>query len=98
MKISLVQTDIVWGEPEANLSAAAALMAQAPGADLYVLPEMFTTGFATLEGATVEKEPCAGLAWMQRKAAELDAALAGSIALEIPADAGKCLRPRVLSD
>ena len=90
MKVCILQTDILWGDPESNLRHLDTLLATAPQADLYVLPEMFTTGFATLEGATVEKEPCAGLAWMQRKAAELDAALAGSIALEIPADAGKC--------
>ena len=81
MKICLIQSDIVWGDPQANLSRLDGLME--PGADLYVLPEMFTTGFATLPGATVEKEPCAGLAWMQRKAAELNAAVAGSIALEV---------------
>ena len=44
---------------------------------------MFTTGFATLPDATVEHEPAAGLAWMQRKAKELHAAIAGSIALEV---------------
>ncbi len=90
MKVTVIQQDILWGDPESNFHHLDTLLAAAPEADLYVLPEMFTTGFATLEGATVEKEPCAGLAWMQRKAAELDAALAGSIALEIPADAGKC--------
>ena len=90
MKICLIQSDILWGDPESNFHHLDDLLAKAPQADLYVLPEMFTTGFATLEGATVETEPCAGLAWMQRKAAELDAAIAGSIALEIPADAGKC--------
>ena len=90
MIICLIQFDILWGDPESNLRHLDGLLATAPQADLYVLPEMFTTGFATLEGATVEQEPCVGLAWMQRKAAELDAAIAGSIALEIPADAGKC--------
>ena len=90
MKICLIQFDILWGDPESNLRHLDGLLASAPQADLYVLPEMFTTGFATLEGATVEQEPCAGLAWMRRKAAELGAAIAGSIALEIPADAGKC--------
>ena len=44
MKLTLLQTDIVWGDPEANRSRAEALIASQPGADLYVLPEMFTTG------------------------------------------------------
>ena len=83
MKVCLLQTDILWGDPQANLRHLDALLDGAPRADLYVLPEMFTTGFATLEGATVETEPSVGLAWMRRKAAELGAAFAGSIALEI---------------
>ena len=81
MKVCLLQTDILWGDPQANLRHLDALLDGAPRADLYVLPEMFTTGFATLEGATVETEPSVGLAWMRRKAAELGAAFAGSIAL-----------------
>lgn len=83
MKISLIQTDIVWGDPQANCAHLDKLLAGAEPAELYVLPEMFSTGFATLPNATVEHEPSAGLAWMQRKAAELHAAIAGSIALEV---------------
>lgn len=84
MKINLIQTDIVWGDPQANCEHLDKLLASAEPADLYVLPEMFSTGFATLPNATVEHEPSEGLAWMQRKAQELHAAIAGSIALEIP--------------
>ena len=83
MKINLIQTDIVWGDPQTNCAHLDKLLANAEPADLYVLPEMFSTGFATLPNATLEHEPAAGLAWMQRKAAELHAAIAGSIALEI---------------
>ena len=88
MKICLIQSDIVWGDPQANCAHLDTLLAGAPPAALYVLPEMFSTGFATLPDATVETEPSAGLAWMRRKAAELDAAIAGSIALALPG--GKC--------
>ena len=83
MKINLIQTDIVWGDPQANCAHLDKLLAGAEPAELYVLPEMFSTGFATLPNVTVEHEPSAGLAWMQRKAAELHAAIAGSIALEV---------------
>ena len=88
MKVCLIQHDIAWGDPQANCVHLDALLAGAPRADLYVLPEMFTTGFATLPDATVEHDPSAGLRWMQAKAAELHAAMAGSIALEIPGQAG----------
>ena len=89
MKVCLIQTDIAWGAPEANTKHLDTLLDNAPQADLYVLPEMFSTGFATLPGATVETaEPGTGLAWMQAKAAQMDAAFAGSIALEIPDQVG----------
>ena len=83
MKINLIQTDIVWGDPQANCEHLDKMLAGAEPADLYVLPEMFSTGFATLPNATVEHEPSVGLAWMQRKARELNAAIAGSIALSV---------------
>ena len=47
MKIALLQMDIVWGDPEENVRKAESLRASQPGADLYVLPEMWATGFAT---------------------------------------------------
>ena len=82
MTVNILQHDIIWGDVEANLRRLDALLGSAGKADLYLLPEMFTTGFATLPDAVVERgEPCEGLRWMQRKAAELDAAVAGSIAL-----------------
>ena len=71
MKVCLIQHDIAWGDPQANCVHLDGLLATAPQADLYVLPEMFTTGFATLPDATVEHDPSAGLRWMQAKAAEL---------------------------
>ena len=88
MKVCLIQHDIAWGDPQANCVHLDGLLAAAPQADLYVLPEMFTTGFATLPDATVEHDPSAGLRWMQAKAEQLHAAVAGSIALEIPVQAG----------
>ena len=81
MKVTLVQTDIVWGDPEANLARAAEAIASAPGADLYVLPEMFTTGFATQPDARLDEDPERTVRWMQRMASECDAALAGSVAM-----------------
>lgn len=88
MKISIIQQDIVWGSPEDNFRRLDALLDSNPGAELYVLPEMFTTGFATQEGAFVEEEPSVGIAWMKKTAARTGAALAGSIALKKD---GKCV-------
>ena len=82
MKVSVIQQDIVWGDPERNVRHLDEVLAGVPGSDLYVFPEMFTTGFATAEGTRVEIEPAVGLQWMKRKAAETGAAFAGSIALD----------------
>lgn len=87
MKVALLQTDIAWGDPEANLARAAALIASQPGADLYVLPEMFTTGFATQEDAKLDEDPARTLAWMKEQAAKGDCALTGSVALR---DGDRC--------
>ena len=86
MKVALLQTDIAWGDPQANLERASEAIAAHPGADLYVLPEMFTTGFATQEDARLDGDPARTLAWMKAQAASGDCALAGSVAMS---DGGK---------
>lgn len=88
MRTALIQTDIIWGDPQANRQRAEALLASEAAkddgrAELYILPEMFSTGFATSDGDMLEDEPSATLEWMKGKAAELDAAICGSIALRL---------------
>lgn len=78
MKIRYIQTDIVWADPQANTAALDRILESLPKADLFVLPEMFTTGFATHpEGIAEDNEY--GLGWMKAKAMALDCAIAGSI-------------------
>lgn len=81
MRVSLLQTDIVWGDVAANLRVAAEAVTSCPGSDLYVLPEMFTTGFATEPSGMAVREPDA-LEWMMNVADEADAAVAGSVAVQ----------------
>ncbi|MBE6239334.1 MAG: amidohydrolase [Bacteroidales bacterium] len=81
MKISILQLDLVWENPQENLRKADAAIASAPGADLYVLPEMFPTGFCTVPDGVAEPEGGLVLQWMKDKAAGTDAALAGSVAV-----------------
>ena len=40
MRVTLLQTDIQWARPEENIRNAERMMAENPGSDLYVLPEM----------------------------------------------------------
>lgn len=82
MTITLLQTDIVWGDPERNIREAGALMDRCPGADLYVLPEMFSTGFCMHPEGVAEQEGGLSLRWMKEYAARHDCALAGSIAVK----------------
>lgn len=46
MRATTLQLEIHDGEMEANLASALALLASAPTSDVYLLPEMFTTGYA----------------------------------------------------
>ncbi|MGY6554456.1 MAG: nitrilase-related carbon-nitrogen hydrolase [Wenzhouxiangella sp.] len=81
LQLALVQAELRWQAPEANRRHLSELMDTAPGADLYVLPETFTTGF--LGDAETSAEPFRGptLAWMQSEAAQRQAAIVGSLAL-----------------
>ena len=84
MKVTILQTDIEWGRPEVNIDRAEALMARAPGADLYVLPEMWSTGFATEPFGIAEEETSSvALEWMKSKAKALGCAICGSLAIHI---------------
>lgn len=73
--------DIAWSNTSDNVRKANAMIDDAPKADLYVLPEMFSTGFATCPEGIAEEEGSDTLSWMKRKAEEKDAAIAGSVAI-----------------
>ena len=45
MRISLLQLDTVWKDKRANLDMILHKISENQGADIYVLPEMFATGF-----------------------------------------------------
>lgn len=80
MKISLVQMNLAWCDKEANLRRAEELIRLHPGADVYVLPEMFTTGFCMDPRLAAEPMEGAALAWMRDIASEMNAAIVGSVA------------------
>lgn len=82
MKIVLLQTDIQWQEPQANRDRAKELIDASSKADLYILPEMFTTGFCMTPEGVAEKADTKTLEWMQHLANEKNAAIAGSVATE----------------
>ena len=60
-------------------------MLRAERSDLYVLPEMFTTGFVMQPEDVAEKmleDSCPTLQWMKRMAKRLDGAVCGSVAVQ----------------
>ena len=83
MKVTILQLDIAWGQPEENIRRAEALMAQQPDSDLYVLPEMWSTGFATEPAHIAEDESTSvSLQWMKSTARQFQCAICGSLAIK----------------
>ena len=84
MKVTLLQTDIRWAQPQENIREAARLLSLSEESDLYVLPEMWSTGFATdADGIAADEEGNAALLWMQREARERRCAICGSLAVRV---------------
>lgn len=81
MVISLIQSNIVWADPETNRERLSQVFTRLPKSDLVVLPEMFSTGFAT-EPAGIAEKGTESLEWMRQMAVRYDCAVAGSLALE----------------
>lgn len=79
MRITLLQTDIRWADAAANMAEAARLMEENPGADLYVLPEMWATGFVTEPDAHTARQGSEALAWMAAAARSRRCHVAGSL-------------------
>lgn len=79
MKITVIQQNIIWKDVEANIKQMGALIAKAAKADIYLFPEMCSTGFCmepqdvaeAVNGPTVQ----AFLVWAKK----YDAAIAGTV-------------------
>jgi len=82
MQTVILQHDIAWANPEENRLRLGRLIDAQPQADLYVLAEMWSTGFATQPEGIAESDHSESLQWMVAKARERNAALAGSIAVK----------------
>lgn len=82
MKLTILQRDIVWGDPAENVRRADEAIDALGDTDLIVLPEMFTTGFATQPEGIAESDDSGSLHWMIDKARQRGCAIAGSIAVK----------------
>lgn len=83
LNIALMQTELVWQDPEANR----ALIAQrinsiSQPVDLIVLPEMFTTGFTMTPVDCAETMDGDSVKWMRGLASATNAAITGSLVIQ----------------
>ena len=82
MKIAILQFNIAWLQPTENLRRLDSFMKTKPVADVYMLPEMFSTGFVMQPKDIREDADSDALEWMKQQAWQSDSAICGSIALK----------------
>ena len=83
LKVALLQLDLVWQDPVANMEQIEDLLSQMdPLIDLIVLPEMFTTGFSMDARNLSQPDPGPTLGWMIGLAATHQSAFCGSLIIE----------------
>ncbi|MGD8204457.1 amidohydrolase [Pantoea sp. FN0305] len=79
LRVTLVQSDIVWENAEQNRRRMAEHIARAEASDVIILPEMFTTGFSMVPQGIAETMQGPSVSWMQERAAQAGCALVGSM-------------------
>ena len=75
MKITIIQQDIIWKDVDANVKSLEQLVANAERADLYLFPEMCSTGFCMQPQGVAEPVDGTTVQTMKRLAIEYNAAM-----------------------
>ena len=82
LKITLIQSELHWEQPEANLAMFEEKLWQIrESTDLIVLPEMFNTGF-TMNTRLWEHENGRTVNWMKQQANQFTAVVTGSLIIK----------------
>ncbi len=82
LRVSIVQGDTRWHDPAGNREYYGDLIAPLKGlSDVVVLPETFTSGFSNDAISDAETMSGPTVAWIREQAAQLDAAVTGSVQL-----------------
>jgi predicted amidohydrolase len=76
MKVTVIQQDIAWKDVRANIERIGKLLVEAERSDLYLLPEMCSTGFCMQPQGVAEEVEGSTVQAIKRYAAQLDAAIA----------------------
>lgn len=80
MKITLIQSNLIWEDAKANRdNFAQRINSIQEQTDLIILPEMFTTGFTMNPKAVAETMEGETLQWLKQMAATKDCAITGSL-------------------
>lgn len=80
LRVTFLQSDLVWEDVSANLNAFTFKLSHLKEAtDVVVLPEMFTTGFSMNVENLAENIYDKSITWMRKKAKKLDALIIGSL-------------------
>ena len=80
LNVAVVQADTVWHDPAANRARyAERFAALAPGTDLVVLPETFTSGFSNEAIGRAETMDGETVAWLRAQSAAHGFAITGSV-------------------
>lgn len=85
MLITLLQIDILQDNVKGNKDAVEHMLLSAPKSDVYVLPEMWSTGFVTKPAScpNIAENASNLLPWLQSMSQRLDAAIACSMAVRL---------------
>lgn len=81
LRLAWLQYNPVWEKPEINLRKIDEFLLHWNGADMLILPEMFTTGF-TMNPRPFLSVSAKALEWMKKKAREINTVVCGSIIAE----------------
>jgi omega-amidase len=80
LKISLIQADLIWENPVANLDMLDEMIGKVPAeTDLVLLPETFATGFTMRSEEYAENENGRSVTWMKKMAVEHSVHITGSL-------------------
>ena len=82
LKITLIQSNLIWENAKANLTAFSEKIKLVASTDLIILPETFSTGFSMDSEKLAEPMNGFSMQWMADMAKESNAVIAGSLILE----------------
>ncbi len=81
LKVSMLQCPLVWHDPSANLEYFTLQLQTGKASDLWILPEMFTSGFTMQPEKVAQTMIGEAVSWMIETAKKLNTAIGGSLVI-----------------